>query len=129
MLLDVLLALFLTHVGQVVTVRKQPASLRSDPGPHHRNRWPTSPECATDEDLSVGALVELGDSVHGSGFCLFILWKVFAFAFAFVLRQAAIRCWAAVSALTPMAQMKPSSSRPTAVMILRWSLPAAASLE
>ena len=46
MLLDVLLALFLTHVGQVATVRKQPASLRSDPCPHHRNRWPTSPECA-----------------------------------------------------------------------------------
>jgi len=27
--------------------------------------------------------------------------------------------------LTPMAQMKPSSSRPTAVTILRWSLPTA----
>jgi hypothetical protein len=41
----------------------------------------------------VGTLVELGNAVHSSGFCLFILWKVFAFAFAFVLasRQAASR--------------------------------------
>jgi len=48
MLLEVLLTLFLTHVGHVANVRKQPASLRSDPGPHHRNRWPTSPEYAAD---------------------------------------------------------------------------------
>jgi len=80
---------------------------------------------------AAGSVLELGDAVHWSGFCFFILWKVFAFAFAFafVLRQAAMRCLAAVSALIPIAQMKPSSSRPTAVMILRWSLPAAASLE
>jgi hypothetical protein len=46
----------------------------------------------TDEDLSVGTLVELGCAVHWSGLCFFILWKVFAFAFAFVLvlLQAAI---------------------------------------
>ena len=37
MLLDVLLTLFLTHVGHVANVRKQPASLRSDSGPLHRN--------------------------------------------------------------------------------------------
>jgi len=43
--------------------------------------------------------------------------------------QATIRCWTVVSALTPMAQTKPSSSRATAVMIFRWSLPAAASLQ
>jgi len=43
-------------------------------------------------------------------------------------RHAAIGCLLAVSALTPMAQMKPSNSRPTAVMIFLWSLPAAASL-
>jgi len=36
MLLEVLLTLFLTHVGHVANVRKQPASLRSD--------LPTSPE-------------------------------------------------------------------------------------
>ena len=61
-------------------------------------------------------------------FLFFILWKVFAFAFAFVLalRQAAIFCMTAVSALIPMAQIKPSSSRLTAVMIFLWSLPAAA---
>ena len=68
---------------------------------------------------AAGSVLELGDAVHGCGFCFFIPWKVFAFAFVFVLRQAAIRCLAAVSALTPIAQIKPSSSRPTAVMILR----------
>jgi hypothetical protein len=46
MLIDVLFILFLTHVGRAAKVRKQPASLRSDPGPHHRNRRPTSPEYA-----------------------------------------------------------------------------------
>ena len=71
----------------------------------------------TDEDLSVGTLVELGDAVHWSGFCFFILWKVFAFAFVLALCQAAIRSLPAASALTPTAQMKPSSSRPTAVTI------------
>ena len=67
----------------------------------------------TDEDLSVGTLVELVQVVHRCCFCFFILWKVFAF----VLPQAAIGCLTAASALTPMAQMKPSSSRPTAVTI------------
>ena len=71
----------------------------------------------TDEDLSVGTLVELVEVVHRCCFCFFILWKVFVFAFALVLPQAAIGCLTAASALTPMAQMKPSSSRPTAVMI------------
>ncbi len=80
---------------------------------------------STDEDLSVGTLVELEFTVHLSVFCFFILWKVFAFVLA--LRQAAIGSLLAASALIPIAQMKPSSSRPTAVMILRWSLPAAAS--
>ena len=42
---------------------------------------------------AAGSVLELGDGVHESGFCFFILWKVFAFAFAFVLasRQAASR--------------------------------------
>ena len=71
----------------------------------------------TDEGLSVGTLVELGDVVHWSGFRFFILWKVFALAFVLVLCQAAVCSLLAVSALIPMAQMKPSSSRPTAVMI------------
>jgi len=68
-------------------------------------------------------------SLFMSQFLFFHSWKVFAFAFVFVLAlcQAAICCVTAVSALTPMAQMKPSSSRPTAVMIFLWSLPAAAS--
>jgi hypothetical protein len=77
---------------------------------------------------AAGSVFELGKSFHSSGSCFFILWKVLAFAFAFVLalRQAATFCMAADSALIPMAQIKPSSSRPTAVTILRWSLPAAA---
>jgi len=66
---------------------------------------------------AAGPVLELGDAVHGCGFCFFIPWKVFAFVV--VLRQAAFRSLAAASALLPIAQMKPSSSRPTAVMILR----------
>jgi hypothetical protein len=46
MLMDTEFTLFLTHVGHVANVRKQPASLRSDSGPHHRNHRPTSPEYA-----------------------------------------------------------------------------------
>lgn len=62
---------------------------------------------------------------------------VFAFSLAaflllllllFFASHAANFCLQAASALIPMAKMKPSSSRPTAVTILRWSLPAAASL-
>jgi len=48
-------------------------------------------------------------------FGFFILWKVFTFAVAF--RQAALGGLTAVSALIPIAQMKPNSSRPSAVMI------------
>ena len=79
---------------------------------------------------AAGSAFELGDAVHWSGFCFFIPGKVFVFAFALVVafRQATIGCLAAASALIPIAQTKPSNSRPTAVMILRWSLPAAGSL-
>lgn len=51
--------------------------------------------------------LEFGDAVHWWRLCFFILWNVFAFASC----QAVICCLAAVSALIPMAQMKPSSSR------------------
>ena len=65
---------------------------------------------------AAGSALEFGSAVHGlRRLCFFIPWKVFAFAFAS--RQAAIRSLAAVSALIPMAQMKPNSSRPIAVMI------------
>jgi len=67
---------------------------------------------------------------------LLILWIVFAFsfvgkvfAFVFAFRQAAIRCLAAVSALIPIAQMKPNSSRPSAVMIFLWSFRVTVSLQ
>ena len=75
---------------------------------------------------AAGSVLEFGGAVHLLGcFCFFILKNVFAFAFAF--RQAAIRCLTTVSALVPMAQMKPNSSRATAVVIFLLSLPAAAS--
>jgi len=76
---------------------------------------------------AAGSVLELEVTFHGSGFCFFILGKVFASAFAFVLAlaQAAMRSLLSAPTLTPMAQMKPSSSRPTAVTILRWSLPTA----
>ena len=79
---------------------------------------------------AAGSVLEFGGAVHSLGcFCFFILWNVFAFAFAFafVFPQAAIRCLTTVSALVPMAQMKPNSSRATAVVIFLLSLPAAAS--
>jgi hypothetical protein len=58
-------------------------------------------------------LVEL--FIRSVVFAFSFLGKVFAFAVAF--RQAALDGLAACSALIPMAQMKPSSSRPSAVMI------------
>ena len=75
---------------------------------------------------AAGSVLEISDDVHGldglafpfSGRHLFLSF----------LRQAAIRCLTVVSALVPMAQMKPNSSRATAVVIFRLSLPAAASL-
>jgi len=57
----------------------------------------------------------------------FSFLNVFAFAFAFAF--AFLRCYSlpnSVSALVPMAQMKPNSSRATAVVIFLLSLPAAA---
>lgn len=65
---------------------------------------------------AAGSVFELGGGVHGFGcLCFFILWKVFAFALTS--RQVLICCLPDISALTAMAQMKPNSSRPTAVMI------------
>ena len=68
---------------------------------------------------AAGAVLELGDAVHWSGSCFFILGKVLAFVFVLAFPQPAMRSLLAASALTPIAQMKPSSSRPTAVMIFR----------
>ena len=72
---------------------------------------------------AAGSVLEFGDAFHRLvRFCFFILRKVVAFL------QAAIRCLAVDSALVPIAQMKPNSSRPTAVTIFLLSLPVAASL-
>ena len=72
---------------------------------------------------AAGSALEMGDTVHGS--CFFLLWKVLVFAFVF---YAAVRWLTIISALVPIAQMKPNSSRATAIAIFLWSLPAAASL-
>jgi hypothetical protein len=67
-------------------------------------------------------VLEFGGDIHLLGCFVFsFLWMVFIF------HQAAIFCLAAVSALTPIAQMKPNSSRPSAVMIFLWSLRVAVS--
>lgn len=78
---------------------------------------------------AAGSVLEFGSR--------FIRWFVFVFSFlrkllllpffVFALRQAAICSLLDASALIPMAQMKPSNSRPTAVMIFLLSFPAAAS--
>jgi Zn-dependent protease with chaperone function len=66
-----------------------------------------------------------------------MLFIVFAFSFlgmflllllSLLFRQAGILCLAVASAFVPMAQMKPNSSRPTAVTIFLLPLPLAASL-
>jgi hypothetical protein len=72
---------------------------------------------------AAGTVLDLDDDFHQvSSLLFFLLRKVFAFP------QAAIRCLTVASALVPMAQIKPSSSRPTAVTIFLLSLPVAASL-
>src|SRR5664280_333935 len=58
MLLDVLFTLFLTHVGHVANVRKQPASLRSDSGPLHRNTH--NDTLASEEAVLRSAITQLG---------------------------------------------------------------------
>jgi hypothetical protein len=75
---------------------------------------------------AAGSVFEMGDIVHGlKVFGFFIFRNVFVFFLWFP--QAAACCLTIVSALVPMAQMKPSSSRVTAVTIFLWSLPAAPS--
>jgi len=67
---------------------------------------------------AAGTVLDLDDGFHQRVcFCIFLLRKVFAFP------QAAIRCLTVASALVPMAQIKPRSSRPTAVTIFLLSCP------
>jgi hypothetical protein len=81
---------------------------------------------------AAGSVLELCGIVHLSFVFCFSFLGTFLLLPLFLLlmtaRYASIFCLLAVSALIPMAQMKPSSSRPAAVMIFRWSLPRAASL-
>ena len=75
---------------------------------------------------AAGSVLEIGDDVHRLGsLCSSILRTFLLLPF---LCQAAIRWLTVVSALVPIAQMKPNSSRATAVVIFLLSLPAAASL-
>jgi hypothetical protein len=78
---------------------------------------------------AASSVLEFVSAVHCLGrLCFFISWGAFAFAFVFAFRQAAVRSLLDASTLIPMAQMKPSNSRPTAVMIFLWSFPVAAIL-
>jgi hypothetical protein len=62
-------------------------------------------------------VLDLDNVVHELfGFCFFLLRKVFAFVLSGP-GHAAICCLQAASALIPMAQMKPSSSRAITVML------------
>ena len=53
-------------MGHVANVKKQPASLRSDSGPHHRNQRPTSPEYAAFAAAAaiggLGGLAQIGNN-------------------------------------------------------------------
>jgi len=69
------------------------------------------------------SVLEMDNVVHRLiRFCFFLFRKVLAFVLRFL--HAASCCLPAASALIPMAQMKPSSSRAIAVMTFLCSLPA-----
>jgi hypothetical protein len=76
---------------------------------------------------AAGSVLELSGGVHVLG-CLCFSFFGKLFVFALISRQALICCLPDISVLTAMAQMKPNSSRPTAVMIFLCSFPAADSL-
>ena len=64
---------------------------------------------------AAGSVLEVGGAVHRlNDLCFFSFVK---FCFCIGSCYAAVRCLTIVSALVPIAQMKPSSSRATAVVI------------
>ena len=69
-------------------------------------------------------VLELDCAVHRCSVFVFSLLGKFLL---FSSRHAASCCVQAASALIPIAQMNPASSRPIAVMAFLWSLPAAIS--
>jgi hypothetical protein len=71
-------------------------------------------------------VLELDCAVHRCSVFVFSLFGKFL-SLLFVSRHAAHWCEQADSALIPMAQMNSVSSRPIAVMVFLWSLPAAIS--
>jgi hypothetical protein len=73
---------------------------------------------------AAGSVLELDGVVICRSVFVFFSFGRFCFCL-FGSRHAAFCCMQAASALTPIAQMKPISSRPTAVMTFLWSLPAA----
>ena len=74
---------------------------------------------------AAGSVFEMDVSVHRSVFLAFSFLGSFCLCFACC--QAATCCLDIVSDLVPIAQIKPSSSRATAVTIFFWSLLAAPS--
>jgi hypothetical protein len=64
---------------------------------------------------AAGSVLKFGGIVHSLVCFAFSFFGSFSFCLCF--RQAAIGGLAAASALIPIAQMKPNSSRPRAVMI------------
>src|SRR5580704_712010 len=70
----------------------------------------------TDEDLSVGTLVELDSAVHRLVYlCFFLIWKVFAFVLWFL--QPPFCCLQPPpSALIPIAKINPNSPRAPPVL-------------
>ena len=71
---------------------------------------------------AAGPGLELVNEVHSvARFCFSFSGRLLLLLLLFA-RHAAIAWVAAASALTPIAQMNPSSSRPTAVTILRFCM-------
>ena len=78
---------------------------------------------------AAGPVLELSSVIHSLIVFVFSFWGKFLLLLNCFFCHAAICSLPAVSALIPMAQTKPSSSRPTAVMIFFLSLPAAVSFK
>jgi hypothetical protein len=111
----------------VGTANHDPSGAASD--------WGREPVARAWRGFSFVLTLRLLLALSSNWVALFMRWVVFVFsffgklfAFALTSRQAINCCLPDISTLTAMAQMKPNSSRPTAVMIFLCSFPAADSL-
>ena len=75
---------------------------------------------------AAGSVFEMDGAFHQGTFFAFSLFGKFL-AFVLVRLRLMLADGRVVSALVPIAQMNPSNSRATAVMIFPWGLPAAPS--